>query len=108
MSVSTGHDVVSGSTGEDNFSVTNFNAAGTASPSLDVSNFSLSQGDVLDVSGVLAVAGYTGNNLSNYLTVAQEGSDTLVSVTSGGIEHLVADLRGVTASGLVVDHGLMV
>ena len=108
VTVSTGHDAVSGGAGADTYTVTNFSAAGAATASLNISGFNLAQGDVLDVSGVLSQAGYSGNNLSNYLDVVQSGSDTLVSVTAGGVSHLVADLRGVTANALSVGHGLTI
>ena len=108
VSVSTGNDVVSGGRGGDVYAVTNFATAGSQTPSLDISNFSVSQGDMLDLSGVLTVAGYTGSNVSNFLSVVQAGADTEILVTSGGISHLVADLRGVTAATITVGHGLTI
>ena len=108
VSVSTGHDVVSGGRGFDVYAVTGFATAGVNTPSLDVSNFSINQGDVLDLTGVMTLAGYSGSNLGNYLAVVQAGSDAEVLVTSAGVSHMVADLRGVTASSLLVGHGLTV
>jgi protocatechuate 3,4-dioxygenase beta subunit len=107
VSVSTGHASVSGSIGQDIFSATDFCATpGTAS--LDITGFNAAQGDVLDLSAVLAKAGYTGSNLGNFLSINQSGNDTLVSVIAGGTSHLAADLHGCNASALAVGRGLAV
>lgn len=97
VSVSTGHATVSGSIGFDTFAATDFGG-------LDITGFNLGQGDVLDVTGALTKAGFSGSNLGNYLSVAQSGNDTLVSVAG----HLVADVHGINASALTVGHGLTV
>ena len=110
LSVSTGHDVVSGGLGETIYSVTDFAAAGPAVASLDITGFSIQQRDSLDLSGVLSQAGYNGSNLANLLTIqaANGGADTQVFVAKGGVNHLVADLHNVSAANFGIGHGLAV
>ena len=109
VTVSTGNDVVSGAVGQDVYAVTGFSAAGASAASLDITGFNIGGGDVLNLSTLLAQAGYTGSNLSSVLSIqsANGGADTEVFVNNGGTNYLVADLHGVSAGGFGIGHGLV-
>ena len=110
VTVSTGHDVVSGGMGQDTYAVTDFAAAGAATASLDITGFNVGGRDVLDVSGVLTKAGYTGTNLGSYMQIASVngGADTEILVNNAGTWNVAADLHGVASSALSIGHSLVV
>jgi len=85
-----GQDVVTGGS-NNTYSIAHLAAAG-APVAMDITDFSVSTNDVLDLTGALKDAGYAaGDTLANFVQVAQSGGNTLVSITdSSSISHLVA------------------
>jgi Ca2+-binding RTX toxin-like protein len=102
-----GHDVIQGGSGN-TYRVSALGNSG----GMDIKDFSIATNDVLDVHAALASAGYTGSNLTSFLSVSSTGSDTLVSITpSGGAAHVVADLQGtgpISLAGLLSSHSVIV
>ena len=90
--------------------MTDFAAAGAATASLDITGFNVGGRDVLDVSGVLTKAGYTGTNLGSYMQIASVngGADTEILVNNAGTWNVAADLHGVASSALSIGHSLVV
>jgi parallel beta-helix repeat protein len=117
-----GADTLSGGTGSDIFyyNPAIFNEvkaveAGTLPDSRDIiADFQTGAGgDVIDVSALLKAAGYTGTNpvAGGYITVTQQGTDTVISFDQDGTGSAhsaiaIAQLRNVTASQFDIANNL--
>jgi hypothetical protein len=104
-----GGDVVTGAAGADNFAYAETPWAGGG-----ITDFNASQGDVVDVSGLLARSGYTGSDpfADGYLryTTAADGSAQLWSdINQPGNDGwwLVATIDGVGTSSLHYANGMI-
>jgi hypothetical protein len=78
-----GNDTLTGGTGADTFIWNNADQGTSGSPALDVvTDFNTSEGDVLDISDLLQ--GEETNDLTNYLSVSESGSDVVIDITPSG------------------------
>ena len=100
-----GNDTLTGGAGADKFVMTNTDGPDT------ITDFTVAQGDILDISDVLAGAQITPEQFAalpgSYLTFEQSGSDTIVKLDldgagAGAATLTVATLQGVTAATLDV------
>jgi Ca2+-binding RTX toxin-like protein len=78
-----GNDTLTGGTGKDTFVWQSGDQGTSASPAVDtITDFSMTDGDVLNLSGLLI--GATTSNLSNYLSFAKSGSNTILTIDIDG------------------------
>ncbi len=104
-------NLITGASGADSFiggSGNTYQVSGTGSTgNLEVKDFSLNNGDVLDLSKVLTQAGWNqaATTLAGFLKVSEVGTNTLIGVDptgSGGNFHTVATLDGLGVSSLSI------
>ncbi|WP_280155226.1 VCBS domain-containing protein [Piscinibacter sp. XHJ-5] len=80
-----GGDSLAGGSGADVFAWQLADRGGSGAPVVDtITDFNLSQGDVLDLRDLLQGSSPTPANLSNYLDITFTGSDTVIRVSSNG------------------------
>jgi Ca2+-binding RTX toxin-like protein len=96
------NDVIAGGAGDDvlygNGGADTFRFTGGADQGVDViKDFNVAQGDVLDISDVLAGHDPLTDSLHNYVNLVQDGANTVVQIdaTGSGTFHTIAVLEGV-------------
>jgi hypothetical protein len=96
-----GSDTLTGDAGADTFIWNNADQGTVGSPALDtVTDFNTSEGDVLDISDLLQ--GEESNELTNYLSVSESGSDVVINVSpdaSGDVTQTIT-LENISLSDL--------
>jgi len=101
-----GNDVLWGGTGADTFLFT------SAEHGVDtIKDFSLAQGDVLDISNILTGFDPLTDSLSDYVNISQSGGNTIVKVDATGsgnfqtiaiLEGVSVDLNALTTNGNLI------
>jgi len=78
-----GNDLLTGGDGADTFKWESGDEGTAASPAMDfVTDFDSSEGDVLDLADILQ--GEESNDITNYISVAQDGDNVVINVTPDG------------------------
>jgi len=97
-----GNDLLTGGDGADTFKWESGDEGTAASPAMDfVTDFDSSEGDVLDLADILQ--GEESNDITNYISVAQDGDDVVINVTpdgAGGDMNQVITLQDTTVDQL--------
>ena len=87
-----GNDTLTGGTGDDIFAWRLGDQGTTAAPAADtVTDFSMAQGDVLDLRDLLQ-GEENASDLGQYLTFTQSGTNTVIGVSHDGSGHVTQKL----------------
>jgi Ca2+-binding RTX toxin-like protein len=93
-----GMNFITGGTGLDTFVLPTATGAGAGMDT--ISNFTLSNGDVLNLASALLTAGWNSNlsTLGNYLKVSESGGNGIIQIATGGGSAIttIAQLNGVS------------
>jgi len=79
-----GDDILTGGLGADTFKWNSGDHTGTTSTGDKITDFSVAQGDVLDLAGMLQGESANTASLVNYLSFAKIGSDTVLTIDVNG------------------------